>query len=54
MKDKLKKMLIEKIEKWDVPDIYAISLWVQDEDDNPYKPTVTLGYNTESQVQKIL
>ena len=37
------------ISSWDVSDIYAISLWVNDNCDNPCEPTVTLGYNTESQ-----
>lgn len=36
------------INKWQVDDIYAISLFVYDENDNPSEPTVTLGYNTIS------
>jgi len=39
---------------WDVPDIYAISLCVNDFCDNPCEPTVTLSYNTESQFNKAL
>ncbi len=30
------------IEKWNCNDIYAISLWVSDIDDEPWKPTFTL------------
>lgn len=36
---------------WEAQDIYAVSLWVQDWDDDPFEPTVTLGYNTEEQVR---
>ena len=36
------------MESWDKRDIYAISLYVCDEGDNPCEPTVTLGYNTET------
>ena len=50
MKELIKKMIAESIEKWTDEDIYAVSLFVYDENDNPSKPTVTLGYNTERQV----
>lgn len=49
MKEQLKSMIISNIEKWTDTDIYAISLYVYDECDNPCQPTVTLGYNTERQ-----
>ena len=52
MREQLGTMIIETIEQWDVPDIYAVSLFVYDEDDDPRKPTVTLGYNTESVMKK--
>lgn len=51
MKELLKKLIVDDIGKWQDQDIYAISLFVHDECDNPCKPTVTLGYNTESQVE---
>lgn len=54
MKDNLKKLVISNIEKWTDPEIYAISLFVYNENDNPCKPTVTLGYNTETQVKEVL
>jgi hypothetical protein len=38
----------------DAPDIYAIFFFIYDEGDDPYKPTVTIGYNTESQVKRVL
>ncbi|MGH3629680.1 MAG: hypothetical protein ACRDRL_19865 [Sciscionella sp.] len=38
----------------DTPEIYAISFLVYDEDDDPQRPTLTIGYNTESQVESIL
>ncbi len=47
----LREYLLNKIKRvidtWDTSDIYAVSLWVQDNGDNPCEPTVTLGYNTE-------
>lgn len=52
MKEQLKRLIISNIEKWTDTDIYAISLFVHDECDNPCQPTVTLGYNTESQVKE--
>jgi hypothetical protein len=36
------------------PDIYAISFFIYDEDDDPQRPTLTIGYNTQSQVQQVL
>src|SRR6266540_6698014 len=36
------------------PDIYVTSLFVYDEEDDPRRPTVTVGYNTESDVARSL
>ena len=47
MKEILLNQIKEKIKEWDKSDIYAISLWVNNNDDNPCEPTVILGYNTE-------
>lgn len=47
MQQILLEMIKEMIKKWDVRDIYVFSLFVYDENDNPSRPTVTLGYNTE-------
>ena len=33
-------------------DIYAVSFFVYDEDDDPRKPTVTVGFNTEADVSE--
>jgi hypothetical protein len=33
-------------------DLYVVSLFVYDEDDDPRRPTVTVGYNTESDVAR--
>ena len=48
MFDYLRGLIKENILKWDVLDIYVISLFVYDEDDDPNFPTVVLGYNTVS------
>ncbi len=46
----MKTLLADSIKKcvqgWDKSGIYAVSLFVYDNDDNPCEPTVTLGYNT--------
>ena len=36
------------INSWTEDDIYAVSLFVYDIDDDPQRPTFTLGFNTES------
>lgn len=36
------------IESWEESDIYAISFFVYDDDDDERRPTLTVGYNTES------
>ena len=54
MKEKLQALIEQTISSWKEEDIYAISLYVCDEEDNPYRPTVTLGYNTERQVDESL
>ena len=34
----------------DRPGVYVVSLLVYDTDDDPRRPTITVGYNTEAQV----
>lgn len=38
----------------DAPDIYALSFFIYDENDDPRRPTLAVGYNTESQVKHVL
>lgn len=54
MKEKLQALIERKIAEWEEEDIYALSLFVYDEEDDPRRPTVTLGYNTERQVKESL
>lgn len=51
MKDILLNKIKSSIDTWNTSDIYVISLFVYDENDNPFEPTVTLGYNTISNYQ---
>jgi hypothetical protein len=44
------KRVLESIDIDDRSDIYVVSLWTQDLDDDPRIPTVTVGFNTETQV----
>jgi hypothetical protein len=41
---------LSRISSAETPDIYVVSLFVYDENDDPAKPTVTVGYNTEQAV----
>lgn len=52
MKEKIQQLIEQKISQWQEDDIYAISLYVFDEEDDPCQPVAVLGYNTERQVQK--
>ncbi len=53
MREQLRKMIEQSVTNWKhKEDIYAISLFVYDWDDDPFWPTVTLGYNTEKQYQE--
>lgn len=52
MKEKIRGLIEQKISEWQEDDIYAISLYVFDEEDDPCRPAAVLGYNTERQVQK--
>ncbi len=52
MKNTLLEQIKEKIAAWDKSDIYAVSLFVYDMNDNPCEPVVTLGYNTVEQLRK--
>ncbi len=54
MKEKLAALIKQAISEWEAEDIYAISLYVYDEEDDLCRPTVTLGYNTERQVAESL
>lgn len=52
MKNILLEQIKGKIAAWDKPDIYAVSLFVYNYNDNPCEPVVVLGYNTAWQLQK--
>lgn len=46
IKSILEEEIKNSIREWDKNDIYAVSLFVYDDNDDPREPTVTLGYNT--------
>lgn len=56
--DTLKKLMQSRIEKWRQEElsesIYAISLYVFNEEDDPHRPVAVLGYNTQEQVERSL
>ena len=43
---------LERIPDDERADIYVVSLFVYDENDDPRRPTITVGYNTESAVKQ--
>jgi hypothetical protein len=43
---------LDSIPPADRDDAYVVSLFVYDEEDDPRRPTVTVGFNTESQVAR--
>ncbi len=52
MREYLIEQLKETIISWDKSDIYAVSLFVYDDCDDPMLPTVELCYNTYTQVKE--
>ena len=51
-KEKIRSLIEQKMSEWQDDNIYVISLYVFDEEDDPRRPVAVLGYNTERQVQK--
>lgn len=51
MKEFLMNCIKKEINKWDKSDIYAISFYEDHLHDNPTKPMVYIGYNTNEQVK---
>jgi hypothetical protein len=45
---------ITAIPATDLPGIYAVSFFIYDQEDDPRRPTLTIGYNTEDRVQQVL
>jgi hypothetical protein len=43
---------ITSITASEAADIYAISFFIENEDDDPRQPTLTIGYNTETQARR--
>jgi len=54
MKEQLKEAIMQTIASWDESDIYVVSLYVYDDNDDQCRPTVTVGYNTESYLNEQL
>lgn len=45
---------LRRVEPADATDVYVVSLFVYDEDDDPCRPTVMVGFNTEGAVGREL
>lgn len=54
IKDEIISRFIPIINTWETEGIYAISFYVYDLEDNPCKPAITLGFNTEEEVSNML
>jgi len=48
----LARQAITSITASEAEDIYAISFLIDNEDDDPRQPTLTIGYNTEAQARR--
>lgn len=48
------RQIKQTMEGWREPDIYAVSIWMEDRGDNPCEPAFVLGYNTEAQYQRTI
>ncbi|MGV9269507.1 hypothetical protein ACWDRR_33140 [Kitasatospora sp. NPDC003701] len=48
----LAERTISSISAAEAMDIYVISFFIDNEDDDPRQPTLTIGYNTETQVNR--
>jgi hypothetical protein len=51
---RLAESALSSIPAADADDIYAVSFLIDNEDDDPRQPTLTIGYNTETQVRRSL
>jgi hypothetical protein len=49
--DRAVRDAIERVPASVVRDVYVVSLFVSEEDDDPRRPRVTVGYNTDSEVE---
>lgn len=54
MKEKLKILIEQAVAGITETDVYALSLFVYDVDDDPMQPTISFGFNTERQFQESL
>src|SRR4051794_10248161 len=48
--DYAKDFVVRALERASADDVYVVSLYVYDEEDDPRLPTVTVGFNTEARV----
>jgi len=57
MEETIYQMIQDHMATWEqhlLDDIYALSFYIECEDDDPRQPRLVFGYNTESQVQNSL
>lgn len=54
LKEKIKELIIDSMSKWQDEDIYVLSLYLENINDDPLQPMVIFGFNTEKQYQESL
>lgn len=54
LKEEIYKKSIDSINGWNENDIYVISFYFWEQEQNPCKPRLTIGFNTERQYQRML
>lgn len=52
--ERLTAEAIAAIPAAEAPDVYALSFFIDNEDDDPRRPVLTVGYNTDTQVGRTL
>jgi len=52
--ERLAAEAISAIPAAEAPDVYALSFFIDNEDDDPRRPVLTVGYNTDTQVGRTL
>lgn len=54
LEEDIYKKAVDTITSWQKDDIYVVSFFFWDEEQNPCMPRLTIGYNTEERYQSVL
>ena len=54
LEESIYQKAVDTISSWQENDIYVVSFYFWDDEQNPCKPRLTIGYNTEEQYESVL